>query len=323
MQKTILGKSKTTTDLRVLIQKVAGHNVTVLVTGESGTGKELIARQIHAQSDRKNNPFVAVNCAAIPTELIEAELFGAEKGAYTGISERRKGLFREANGGTIFLDEVGELPAPAQTKLLRVLQERTVRAVGGESETKLDVRVVSATNRDLFQEVGCGRFREDLYYRLNVINIESPALRERSDDLPELVDHYTRSVASEEGMTPIRFTSVAMMYLQTYDWPGNVRELINMIHKLTVVSHGRLIRLEDLPKNMKQSELKTNWAFDRTLVRKLGEGVPLDNLVATFESNLVEQAMFKANGNPHRAATLLGVPRTKLDEILGREKKAA
>jgi sigma-54 specific flagellar transcriptional regulator A len=232
--------------LRRLICTVARSQATVLITGESGTGKELIARALHEASERRLGRFVAINCAAIPRELIESELFGHRKGAFTGAVVDRVGRFEQAHGGTIFLDEIGDLPLDMQVKLLRVLQERMVDPVGSLQSTRIDVRVVAATHRDLDSEVLAGRFREDLFYRLNVLPLASPALRERPEDVPELLSHHANRLAPE-GCAPITFDAPTIEALRAYAWPGNVRELSNLVDRFTALFSGRCVSLRDIP----------------------------------------------------------------------------
>jgi sigma-54 specific flagellar transcriptional regulator A len=235
--------------LRRLISTVARSQATVLISGESGTGKELIARALHETSERRGGRFVPINCGAIPRELIESELFGHRKGAFTGALVDRVGRFEQAHGGTIFLDEIGDLPLEMQVKLLRVLQERTVDPVGSAQGTKIDVRVIAATHRDLEVEVSAGRFREDLYYRLNVLPMASPALRDRAEDVPELLVHHASRLAPV-GCEPITFDVETVQVLQTYGWPGNVRELANLVDRFTTLFSGRCVSLRDIPLQM-------------------------------------------------------------------------
>lgn len=232
--------------LRRLIATVARSQATVLISGESGTGKELIARALHEASERRNGRFVAINCGAIPRELIESELFGHRKGAFTGAVVDRVGRFEQAHGGTIFLDEIGDLPLEMQVKLLRVLQERVVDPVGSMQPTRIDVRVIAATHRDLEAEVAAGRFREDLYYRLNVLPLLSPALRERAEDVPELLSHHAARLAPA-GCEPISFDTETLVALSGYAWPGNVRELSNLVDRFTTLFSGRCVSLRDIP----------------------------------------------------------------------------
>lgn len=242
----LIGSGPTMGALRRLIATVARSQTTVLITGESGTGKELIARALHEASNRRLGRFVTINCGAIPRELIESELFGHRKGAFTGAVVDRVGRFEQAHGGTIFLDEIGDLALDMQVKLLRVLQERVVDPVGSMQSTPIDVRVVAATHRDLEAEVLAGRFREDLYYRLNVMPLASPALRDRSEDVPELLSHHASRLAPD-GCAPITFDQGTLDALQAYVWPGNVRELSNLVDRFTTLFSGRCVSLRDIP----------------------------------------------------------------------------
>jgi two-component system nitrogen regulation response regulator NtrX len=231
---------------RELIAKVAPTNARVLITGENGTGKELVARALHADSTRRDQPFVEVNCAAIPSELIESELFGHVKGSFTGAFADRAGKFEQADGGTLFLDEVGDMALPAQAKLLRVLQEGVVTRIGGSKAIEVDVRVLAATNKDLGLEIAEGRFREDLLYRLNVVEIEVPPLRDRRDDIPELVEHFTQQITTAGGMPGKRFGDDAVRRLQQRNWPGNIRELRNVVERALILSPGKLVTAADI-----------------------------------------------------------------------------
>ena len=245
----IIGRGQEMRALRGLIATVANASATVLISGESGTGKELVARALHDESDRAGGRFVPVNCAAIPKELVEAELFGHRKGAFTGAVTDRVGRFELAHGGTLFLDEIGDLPLDIQVKLLRVLQERSVDPVGSTKSVDIDVRVVSASHKDLEAEVKAGRFREDLYYRLNVLPLRTPALRERTEDIPEIVAHHAQRLAPK-GRNAIRFSPDMMLALKSYQWPGNVRELINLIDRFTALFPGQEIGLRTVPAAM-------------------------------------------------------------------------
>ena len=255
---TLLGTSMPKTLLKEQIAAVGGSDAAVVVIGESGSGKELVARAIHATSPRHAGPFVAVNCAAIPEHLLEAELFGHEKGAFTGATQRRRGLFAEADGGTLFLDEIGDMPAALQAKLLRALQEKTVRPVGARDEIAVDLRVVSATNRDLRRLVERKVFREDLYYRLAVIPIQVPTLRERADDIPLLAAHFAELSAGKLGKHVDGFTDEAIAWLRKQRWPGNVRQLANVIERAVVLAREPRIGLDDVrPRSCDPSALDT------------------------------------------------------------------
>jgi len=243
----LVGSAAVIEALREQITRVAPSNASVLVSGENGTGKELVARSIHYYSTRHDKPFVAINCAAIPEELIESELFGHEKGAFTGALSQKKGKFDLADGGTLFLDEIGDMSLRTQAKVLRILQERCFERVGGTRLVSVDVRIIAATNKDLDEEIRQGRFREDLYYRLNVIPFRVPALRERIDDVPQLVEHFIALFARKEGREPKSFRPEALDMLKQYHWPGNVRELRNIIERILIMTPGRTIIHDDIP----------------------------------------------------------------------------
>ena len=254
--KAFIGASAGAEAIRHLIERVASSTATVLITGESGTGKELVARALHDQSDRSGGNFVPINCAAIPKDLLESELFGLRKGAFTGAMADRIGRFELAHGGTIFLDEIGDLSLDMQVKLLRVLQERTVDPVGGLKSVEVDVRVVAATHRDLEAEIEAGRFREDLYYRLNVLPLNTPALRQRTQDVPALLAHFAEHFAAK-GQTPISFTADFIEALKDYAWPGNVRELSNLVDRFNTLFSGQLLSLATVPSSLLPKGLRT------------------------------------------------------------------
>ncbi len=286
-----------------IVHKVARSNSTVLIYGESGTGKELVARAIHVTSDRRDRPFLGVNVAALPETILEAELFGYEKGAFTGADARKIGLFEHASGSTLFLDEVGELKRDLQVKLLRTLQEREVLRVGGSEPVPVDVRVVAATNLDLEREVREGRFREDLFYRLNVIPIELPPLRERRTDIPLLVEHFLAK-HGEPGRARV-IAPEALEALVAYSWPGNVRELESAVERTLLLADGDVIRLDDLPA---AARIRGGAAAGRFPVEIPDEGLDLDGL----ERSLIVRALEKSGGNVTRAARLLGLSRRTL-----------
>lgn len=302
-----------------ICDRVAGTDSTVLIQGESGTGKELIARYIHARSRRANNPFIPVNCGAIPADLLESEMFGHERGAFTGAVAARMGLFQYANGGTIFLDEIGEMTPALQVKLLRVLQEREIRPVGADRTIRVDVRVIAATNRDLSADVKSGRFREDLYYRLQVIPITVPPLRERRSDIPTLVEHFLEKHNSQRPGQPVRISEDAMVHLWEYDWPGNVRELENLIERLVILSENGVIRVENLPPNIR------SFISDKKIPRPTltDEGIDLNRAVEEFENRLIEEALRRTKGNKQAAAKLLGLKRTTLVAKLRRRASSS
>jgi DNA-binding NtrC family response regulator len=292
-----------------LITRVAPTPTTVLITGESGTGKELVARAVHQQSGRRGQPFVALNVAAIPETLIESELFGHEKGAFTGAHARKLGKFELAHGGTIFLDEIGSLRLDLQAKLLRALQEREVERVGGVRTVPVDVRVLAATNVNLRAAVRNGTFREDLYYRLNVLPVHVPPLRERREDIPLLVDHFIRKIARDCHRDVRGASAAAREVLTRYDWPGNVRELENVIHRAVVLARGPVVRLEDVPLDVAMPETGSRVADDT--------GVPLREALDRFERQYVLRVLERVQWNMSRAARLLGVHRNTVLAKLG------
>jgi two-component system response regulator PilR (NtrC family) len=298
-----LGVSPAMARVGELIDKIAPTRTTVLITGESGTGKERVAHLLHDRSDRAGKPFVVVNCGALPEALMESELFGHEKGAYTGAAGRSLGLFREADGGTLLLDEVGELPASLQVKLLRVLQERKVRAVGGGGEVAVDVRVLAATNRDVEADVRQNRFRQDLYYRLNVIRIELPPLRDRPGDVPRLAERFIKRFAAELGKDVRGLTADALRALDAYGFPGNVRELENMIERAVALAGSPAIGLGDLP--VVVAGLPASAA--PLLAELPPEGCNLDDVLNELERRLILQALTRTGGVRKAAAKLLGV----------------
>jgi two-component system response regulator PilR (NtrC family) len=298
-----LGKSAPMRAIVELIRRIASSRTTVLVTGESGTGKERIARAIHAMSERVDKPFLVVNCGALPENLMESELFGHEKGAFTGAAGRHAGLFREADGGTLLLDEIGELPLALQVKLLRALQERRVRPVGATQEIPVDVRVIAATNRNVEKDVAEGRFRNDLYYRLNIIRIEVPPLRQRSEDIPLLVDTFVQRFATEHGKSIRGLAPDALRSLLAYDFPGNVRELENAMERAVALSQGPIIGLGDLPQAMVGAAAAPSTA----LLLLPEQGCDLDAVVAEAERRLILQALERMGGVRTQAAKLLGV----------------
>ena len=250
----IVGKCAVIEELRQQIAVAAPTTGRVLIHGESGSGKELVARAIHARSTRAEGPFVEVNCAAVPEELIESELFGHERGAFTGAVARRRGKFELADGGTLFLDEIGDMSLKTQAKVLRVLEEQAFERVGGKETIRVDVRVITASNQNLQEQIGAGRFREDLFYRLNVIPIEVPALRKRKEDIPALVEHFIALFSAENGRRPKTIAAEALAYFLTYDWPGNVRELRNMVERLVIMAPRDVIGPEDLPPPLRTRE---------------------------------------------------------------------
>ncbi len=308
----IIGKSSGIEKTYHLVQKVARSSTNVLITGESGTGKELIARAIHLNGSRKNMPFVAVNCGAIPETLIESELFGHARGAFTGAVAEHLGLFKQADQGTIFLDEVGELPLHLQVKLLRVLQEKAFTPVGSSKQIKVDVRVISATNRDLRKEMDDGRFRGDLFYRLNVVQIVMPPLRNRKEDIPTLAHHFMRKFAASHGKQVEEISSGALMHLMSYGYPGNVRELENIIEHAVAVANKNIMTEEDLPAHIRGVPINEEAeVFERSAPGGadlfFAKGLSLDVELETHEKCILLGALKRANGVQKRAAEILGI----------------
>jgi two-component system response regulator PilR (NtrC family) len=299
----LLGHSEAMRRIFDLVHRIASARTTVLITGESGTGKERVARAIHDASDRRARPFLVINCGAIPDALIESELFGHEKGAFTGAVSSRAGMFREADGGTLLLDEIGELAAALQVKLLRVLQERKVRAVGASSEAAVDVRVLAATNRHVEEDVRLGRFRQDLYYRLNVIRVEVPPLRERREDIRPLAEHFLARCAAEQNKDLRALSPDALRALEGYAFPGNVRELENFIERAVALAAGQTIGLGDLPRELSGAASQPTPA----LVALSDDGCDLDELLGEVERRLLLQALARSGGVRTQAAKLLGV----------------
>jgi DNA-binding NtrC family response regulator len=296
----IVGESPAIRKLIEDVRLAGASSARVLIQGEHGTGKELVARALHAAGARHDQPFVAVNCAAIPEELIESELFGHERGAFSGAAQARRGRFEEAHGGTLFLDEVGDLSERAQTKLLRALQEGEISRVGGNRTIRVDVRVVAATNRDLIERVRAGAFREDLYFRLAVIPITVPPLRSRLEDLPALVEHFAAQLARESGGAPRRFAPGAMDLLRRHSFPGNVRELRNLVERLVIMTSGERIEAEDVRAILPRPN------------EPAGEPLRLSDAVREFEKRQIELAIAAAGGRMSEAAARLGLERSHL-----------
>jgi two-component system NtrC family response regulator len=315
-QVALIGDSDAIRGVIDMIERVAHTNATVLITGESGTGKEVVARLLHGGSGRPQGPFVAVNCGAIPESLVESELFGHVKGAFTGAHETRVGKFVQANGGTIFLDEIGELPLALQVKLLRVLQEREVTPVGDGQPRSVDVRVVAATNVDLESMLAQGRFRQDLYYRLEVLPIRIPALRERFADILPLARHFLDAANRRLGTT-VAIGEDALTLLKLYTWPGNVREMENLFERLVILNRTGTITNADLPKRMQTQSASSGAASAAGTALERG-AIDLPATLATIEDSLIEQALRQAEGNRTRAAEMLGLSRTTLIDKLKR-----
>ena len=333
--RSLVGISKPIAKVRELIEQVADCDASVLVLGDSGTGKEVVARNLHFHSERKDKPFVPVNCGAIPPDLLESELFGHEKGAFTGAISARQGRFELADGGTLFLDEIGDMPLAMQVKLLRVIQERVFERVGGNKSIKANVRIIAATHRNLESEISEGRFREDLFYRLNVFPIEMPSLSERTEDIPLLLEELiVRMENNKRGS--VRLTPLAVTALQSYDWPGNVRELSNLVERLLIMFPNGVVDAHDLPEkyrhgvdvsglNSNSSSVNDNPSIQQGVVSHIvnpassqdvlpAEGIDLKAHLLDLESNLIRQALDEANGVVAHAAQRLNMRRTTLVE---------
>ncbi len=306
----IVGQSDEITDVLEIIEKVASSDSTVLIMGESGTGKELIARAIHFNSPRMNNPFVPINCGAIPADLLESELFGHVKGSFTGAIANRTGRFEMADGGTLFLDEIGDMNPNLQVKMLRVLQERSFEPLGSAKTVNTNVRVVAATNVDLEKAVQEGKFREDLFYRLNVIPVRVPSLRERKSDIPLLIHHFMESFNRTRQRTLKGISPDALQLLVNYPWPGNIRELENLIERLTILKGSGVVEISDLPERYKQSVFSTN--VDDLNIPEAG--LDFNSAVDAYENALILKALEKTGWNRNQAALLLRLNRTTLVE---------
>jgi sigma-54 specific flagellar transcriptional regulator A len=326
--RSLVGNSRGVTEVRKLIEQVADSEATVLILGESGTGKEVVARNLHYHSARRDKPFVPINCGAIPGELLESELFGHEKGAFTGAISARRGRFEMAEGGTLFLDEIGDMPMSMQVKLLRVLQERTFERVGGNKEIQADVRVIAATHQNLEDLIKEGKFREDLFYRLNVFPIDMPPLRERIDDVPLLVNELIARMENEKRGS-VRFTPAAMMALCQYRWPGNVRELSNLLERMVIMYPYGIVDVADLPAKFRPAGTPSEAPaptinFEQHLMpsadfqtsRLPREGIDLKEHISSMECSLIKQALDEAGGVVAHAAKRLKMRRTTLVEKL-------
>ena len=340
--RSLVGKSEQIQGVRRLVEQVAPTEATVLILGESGTGKEVVARNVHFLSERKDGPFIPVNCGAIPGELLESELFGHEKGAFTGAISARKGRFELAEGGTLFLDEIGDMPLQMQVKLLRVLQERMFERVGGNRPIQCDVRIIAATHRDLEKMIADDKFREDLYYRLNVFPIDSPALRERREDIPLLLQELISRIQGD-GVDPVKFTERAISSLMEHPWSGNVRELSNLVERLMILFPGQIVDVQDLPQKYQYGDMERfepdypeevleRDAFNELFAESAGfdddtpepepaingylpdEGVNLKEYLSELEINLIQQALDQQEWVVARAADKLGMRRTTLVE---------
>ncbi len=323
LERTIIGQSQPMQKIYKTLGKIAPSDITVLIYGESGTGKELIARAIHFNSPRLGKPFIALNCAAIPGELLESELFGHEKGAFTGATERKIGKFEQANDGTIFLDEIGDMPLELQAKLLRVLQEKEVTRTGGNTTIQINTRIVAATNQDLKSKVQQKEFREDLYYRLNVVPLELPALRDRREDIPKLADYFLAKAHQEYASPANGFAKEAMELLCSYDWPGNVRELENAIQRASLLSPDALLNATDFPDlTSAQGSSGNGTSLEALITQKLQSSLAqidlqdMDNLyemvLHQMERPLINIVLEKTRGNQVKAAEVLGINRNTL-----------
>ncbi|MDX1583119.1 MAG: sigma-54 dependent transcriptional regulator [Thermoanaerobaculia bacterium] len=298
---SIIGKSRRMQEIFRIIERIAGTTSTVLITGESGTGKELVAKAIHAHS-KQPGPFVSINCGALPETLLESELFGHEKGAFTGAIREKKGLFQEADRGTLFLDEISEMSSAMQIKLLRVLQERTIRRVGGNTEIPVNVRVIAATNRDLSEAIQHGEFREDLFYRINVIPIVLPALRERREDIPMMVEHFIEKFSEQMGVEPKKVSVDAMEAIESHSWPGNVRELENVIERVVALDPGDVIRRRSLPE-----QVTGDSRVPRATLDLPPDGLDLETHLEEIGKTLMVKALERTGGVQKKAAKLLGM----------------
>ena len=315
----ILGQAPAMQEVFRAIGRLAQSHATVLINGESGTGKELVARALHRHSPRADAPFIAINTAAIPRDLLESELFGHERGAFTGAAAQRRGRFEQADGGTLFLDEIGDMPAELQTRLLRVLSDNHFYRVGGQQPIRANVRVIAATHQNLEDRVRQGLFREDLFHRLNVIRLRLPPMRERREDIPLLVQHFLQRSAQDLGVVPKRVSDAAIKYLQALPFPGNVRQLENLCHWLTVMAPGQVVEIADLPPDMKAQpdrEAPISWAdglaleADRLIATSPGE--VFDRLTRDFERTLIRRALGATGGRRIEAAQLLGIGRNTI-----------
>jgi two-component system NtrC family response regulator len=309
---TMIGKNPQMIQIYELIKKVAPTPASVLITGESGTGKELVAKAIHVNSPREPFPFITVNCAALAENLLESELFGHEKGAFTDAATMRKGRFELANQGTIFLDEIGEIPLSLQSKLLRLLQEKNFERVGGNLTIDVDVRIISATNKDLKEEVQQGRFREDLFYRLNVIHLALPALRDRMDDIPLLVDHFIKKCATNLAKEKLEIAPEALRLLVNLPWEGNVRELENTIERAAILCNDNIIEPDDVQPESVSIDKSSEWSREVDILDYIPDSVELNDVLYTVEERLLKRALEKTGHVQARAAEQLGITKSLL-----------
>ncbi|WP_040334246.1 sigma-54 interaction domain-containing protein [Candidatus Magnetobacterium casense] len=315
----LLGQSPQMKQLHATIEKVTNSDSTVLICGESGTGKELVAKAIHYCSNRAESSFVPVNCGAIPSELLESELFGHEKGAFTGAINTRKGRFELADSGTILLDEIGELHPTLQVKLLRIIQEREFERVGGIKTLKVDVRILAATNKNLEVATKNGDFREDLFYRLNVIPVFLPPLRQRKEDLPLLIEHFMTGFCCKQCKEPLKISPEAMNLMMKYHWPGNVRELETLIERCVILDDTGVVEVKDLPERFLQSKPPQTTTAESLMQLPL-EGIDLNAILDEIENNFITQALQRAGGVKSKAAGMLGLNRTTFLEKLKKRR---
>jgi two-component system response regulator PilR (NtrC family) len=302
-----IGESPPIIQLKQMIKKIAPYDINVLILGESGTGKEVVARTIHKLSKRKNKPFVAFNCAALPEDLIESELFGYKKGAFTGATQDKKGLIEEANGGTLFLDEIGEMPITVQAKLLRFLENGTIRPLGSTKEIKVDVRIISATNRDLEEEIRKGRFREDLYYRLATIVLKLPPLRERKEDIPLLVSHILKDLEKKYNKKIKKISPDFMNYLYSLEYKGNIRELKNILEKAIIFAEDGIIKLDTAFVNIPLNSIYVDDPDREFQIKKFPEKMDLKKVLSNIEKAFIQEAMKKGDNKKIKAADILGL----------------
>ncbi len=309
----MIGKSRSMQEIYILIEKVASTDSTVLITGESGTGKEMAARAVHLQGARRDHPFVSINCAALPENLLESELFGHVRGSFTGAVSDKKGMFELAQRGTLFLDEVGEMSPWTQVKLLRALQERKVRRVGGADEIPVDVRIIAATNQDLKKRIAEGKFREELYYRLNVISVDMPPLRKRTEDIPLLIAHFLQKYCDKMGKKPKRFTPDVVGLLEGYPWPGNIRELENVIERIVAIEDRETVTVTCLPQEIvspQRKKLDTQELFS--------PGFSLTNHLDEITKKYIQEALALTGGSLQKAAPLLGLSYRTIRYLIGK-----
>jgi len=302
-----IGESPPIIQLKQMIKKIAPYDINVLILGESGTGKEVVAKTIHKMSKRKNKPFVAFNCAALPEDLIESELFGYKKGAFTGATQDKKGLIEEANGGTLFLDEIGEMPITVQAKLLRFLENGTIRPLGSTKEIKVDVRIISATNRDLEEEIKKGNFREDLYYRLATIVLKLPPLRERKEDIPLLVSHILKGLEKKYNKKIKKISPDFMNYLYSLEYKGNIRELKNILEKAVIFAEDGIIKLDTAFVNIPLNSIYVDYPDREFQIKKFPEKMDLKKVLSNIEKAFIQEAMKRADNKKIKAADILGL----------------